>query len=177
MHRLCMWFDKDITGQSMQASSATSLVENSVAPHIIQGIGRWTSAVWQIYIHKCPILLQAMLHAWTDPTSHRFTACHAHCGFFTLDTTWSAQCPIGYYLTWLLFFCFSLKQTWTLSEQHTIHRQFCILHFFKHTWTHSNGHTCDGHLFVLLTPHIVTSSSKLHTLPRPYRTIGVPWWY
>ena len=63
MQHLCRFFDTDIGGQSMCASGATSLAENGVAPHIIQGIGRWASPVWQIYIHKHPVLLQAMLHA------------------------------------------------------------------------------------------------------------------
>jgi hypothetical protein len=58
-----LWFDKDIAGQSMRAGSATSLAENGVAPHIIQGIGCWASDTWQIYIRKHPVLLQAMLHA------------------------------------------------------------------------------------------------------------------
>jgi hypothetical protein len=47
----------------MRAGGATSLAENGVAPHIIQGIGRWASPAWQIYIRKHPVLLQAMLHA------------------------------------------------------------------------------------------------------------------
>jgi hypothetical protein len=63
IRRLRLWFDKDVAGQSMRAGGATSLAENGVAPHIIQGIGRWASAAWQIYIRKHPVLLQAMLHA------------------------------------------------------------------------------------------------------------------
>jgi hypothetical protein len=60
---LCHFFTNNIGGQSMQAGGAMLLAENGVAPHIIQGIGRWASSVWQIYIYKHPILLQAMLHA------------------------------------------------------------------------------------------------------------------
>jgi hypothetical protein len=63
IRRLRMWFDKDVAGQSMRAGGATSLAENGVAPHIIQGIGRWASPAWQVYIRKHPVLLQAMLHA------------------------------------------------------------------------------------------------------------------
>jgi hypothetical protein len=63
MRRIRACFDNDVAGQSMRAGGATSLAENGVAPHIIQGIGRWASAAWQIYIRKHPVLLQAMLHA------------------------------------------------------------------------------------------------------------------
>jgi hypothetical protein len=60
LHR---FFDKDIGRQSMRAGGATSLAEHGVAPHIIQGISCWASSVWQIYIRKHPVLLQAMLRA------------------------------------------------------------------------------------------------------------------
>lgn len=60
---LHLFFNNDIGGQSMRAGGATSLAENGVALHIIQGIGRWASSTWQIYIRKHPVLLQAMLHA------------------------------------------------------------------------------------------------------------------
>lgn len=63
MRRLRLFFEKDIGGQSMRAGGATSLAENGVTPHIIQGIGRWASEAWHIYIRKHPVLLQAMLHA------------------------------------------------------------------------------------------------------------------
>ncbi|KAF8238019.1 hypothetical protein L208DRAFT_1388244 [Tricholoma matsutake] len=63
MHCLCLFFQKDIGGQSMRAGGATLLAENGVAPHIIQGISRWASDTWHIYIRKHPVLLQAMLHA------------------------------------------------------------------------------------------------------------------
>lgn len=63
MTRLRHFFDEDIGGQSMRAGGATSGAEHGVAPHIIQGIGRWASSAWQIYIRKHPVLLQAMLHA------------------------------------------------------------------------------------------------------------------
>jgi hypothetical protein len=63
MRRLHLFFEKDVGGQSMRAGGATSLAENGVAPHIIQGIGRWVLGAWQIYIRKHPVLLQAMLHA------------------------------------------------------------------------------------------------------------------
>ncbi|KAF8222356.1 putative retroelement protein [Tricholoma matsutake] len=46
MHHLHQFFNSNIGGQSMHAGGATSLTENGVAPHIIQGIGRWASAAW-----------------------------------------------------------------------------------------------------------------------------------
>jgi len=58
---LHQFFESDTGGQSMHAGGATSFAENGVA--IIQGIGQWASPAWQIYIHKHPVLLQAMLHA------------------------------------------------------------------------------------------------------------------
>ena len=63
MCRLHLFFQKDIGRQSMRAGGAMSLAENGVAPHIIQGIGRWALEAWHIYIRKHPVLLQAMLHA------------------------------------------------------------------------------------------------------------------
>jgi len=47
----------------MHAGGATSLAENGMAPHTIQGIGQWASIALKIYIWKHPVLLQAMLHA------------------------------------------------------------------------------------------------------------------
>ena len=58
---LHLWFDKDITGQSMQVGGAMFLAENRVAPHIIQGIGCWALTAWQIYNQKHTVLLQVML--------------------------------------------------------------------------------------------------------------------
>jgi hypothetical protein len=63
MNRLRHFFEKDVGGQSMRAGGATSLAEHGIPPHIIQGIGQWVLSAWQIYIHKHPVLLQAMLHA------------------------------------------------------------------------------------------------------------------
>lgn len=68
---LCLLFKKDVGGQSMHAGGATlaSLAENGVTPHIIHGIGWWASTAWEIYIHKHPILLQAMLSCtWLHDT-------------------------------------------------------------------------------------------------------------
>jgi len=61
---LWQFFDNNVGGQSMCAGGTTSLAENGITPHIIQGIRHWASPSWQIYICKHPVLLQAMLHTW-----------------------------------------------------------------------------------------------------------------
>jgi hypothetical protein len=63
MCHLHLFFEKDIGGQLMRVGRATSLTENRIAPHIIQGIGRWASEAWHIYIRKHHVLLQTMLHS------------------------------------------------------------------------------------------------------------------
>lgn len=68
MWRLHHFFSSDVGGQSMRARGATSLAENRVVLHIIQRIGRWASAAWQIYICKHSVLLQAILYAWQSRT-------------------------------------------------------------------------------------------------------------
>ncbi|KAF7354025.1 hypothetical protein MVEN_01089300 [Mycena venus] len=59
--RLKAYFPHDVAGQSLRAGGATSLAEAGVPPNVIQGIGRWASDAFQIYIRKNPVLLQAML--------------------------------------------------------------------------------------------------------------------
>ena len=61
IHRMKLFFEKDVAGQSMRASGATSLAENGIPPHLIQATGRWASEAFQIYIRKNPVLLQALL--------------------------------------------------------------------------------------------------------------------
>ena len=69
--RMKIFFSNDVGGQSMRAGGATSLAENGVPPNLIQAIGRWASAAFQIYIRKNPVLLQALLfgRAAHDPLS------------------------------------------------------------------------------------------------------------
>ena len=57
------FFNRDVAGQSMRAGGATSLAENGVPPSLIQLIGRWTSDAFFIYIHKSPVLIQALLYS------------------------------------------------------------------------------------------------------------------
>jgi len=84
MQHLWIFFSSDMGGQSMHGGGVTSLAENGVAPHIIQGIGHWASSTWQIYIHKHPVLLQAMLHAWEQPLFHAKNFFLAHTTYICL---------------------------------------------------------------------------------------------
>ena len=47
----------------MRTGGATSLAENGAPPSIIQGIGRWTSDTFTVYIRKSPVLIHALLYA------------------------------------------------------------------------------------------------------------------
>ena len=61
--RFHLFFDSSIGGQLMRASGATSLVEHSIPPSIIQPLGRWSSTAFLIYIRKSPALIQALLYS------------------------------------------------------------------------------------------------------------------
>ena len=67
VNRLCIFFDKDVAGQSMRAGGATTLAEHGASPAIIQASGRWASKTFLIYIHKNPTLLQGFLSATAIP--------------------------------------------------------------------------------------------------------------
>jgi hypothetical protein len=62
-HRLRIFFDSSVGGQSLRAGGATSLAEHGVPPAVIQPMGRWSSAAWLIYICKSPALIQALLYS------------------------------------------------------------------------------------------------------------------
>lgn len=51
----------NIGGQSLRAGGATALAEAGVPSQMIQAIGRWSSATFQIYIRRHPVLLAALL--------------------------------------------------------------------------------------------------------------------
>ncbi|KDR74165.1 hypothetical protein GALMADRAFT_71357 [Galerina marginata CBS 339.88] len=53
-----------------KADRATALAEAGAPPYLIQAIGRWTSATFQIYIRKNPVILQALLYG-RPPDSSR----------------------------------------------------------------------------------------------------------
>ena len=61
IHCLRQFFGSDVGGQSMRAGGATSLTENGTPSSLIQSIGRWASMAFQIYVHKNPILIHALL--------------------------------------------------------------------------------------------------------------------
>ncbi|KIJ47963.1 hypothetical protein M422DRAFT_163059 [Sphaerobolus stellatus SS14] len=52
----------DLAGHSLRSGGATALALASVPENVIQGLGRWSSDTWRIYIQKHPVLLQALLH-------------------------------------------------------------------------------------------------------------------
>lgn len=52
----------DISGHSMRAGGATALAEEGVSADTLQGIGRWASESFRIYIRKNPVILAAMVH-------------------------------------------------------------------------------------------------------------------
>jgi len=63
IRRLRQFFTTDVAGQSMRAGGATSLAENGAPPSIIQGMGRWASESFNIYVRKSPVLIHALLYA------------------------------------------------------------------------------------------------------------------
>ena len=158
MWRLCIWFDKDIAGQSMQAVGATSLAENGI---IIQGIRRWASAAGKFtstntlsscrlcFTHEhSQVLIDSLLHQ-ARCAVHAWTL-HDLCQ----PPHW-ALCYLNFYR--LLFACF----TYSLNEPG--HSAMDIL-------------PTDNSLY----PSLLTSSPhlpQLHIFPQAYRTIGVPWGY
>ena len=153
IHHLCLWFNNDVAGQSMHAGGATSLAENGIAPHIIQGIGWWASVAWQIYIRKHPVHRQCRLnnaqscsaeHAPWTPARFKplsFT--------FTLERTsaWTLRTLVPLFLlcTGLELGHYGRVFSWTTY--------FCICH--------------SSHRRLISPPY-------MHTSPHIYRTIGVP---
>ena len=64
--RIRLFFDNKVAGQSMRAGGATSLAEHGVSPPVIQGMGRWSSEAFQIYVRKSPAMILGMLLANTS---------------------------------------------------------------------------------------------------------------
>jgi hypothetical protein len=52
----------EVAGHSLRSGGATALALAGVCNDLIQAIGRWASDTFCIYIHKHPILLQALIH-------------------------------------------------------------------------------------------------------------------
>lgn len=63
IHFLHKFFPHNITGHSMHSGGATFLTEQGTPPSLIQAAGCWNSEVWQAYIRKHPLLLNAFLFA------------------------------------------------------------------------------------------------------------------
>ena len=61
MSHLRKLFPKEVAEQSMQSGGATSLVEVGADLTTIQAVGCWSSEAFQIYIHKNPVLIHAIL--------------------------------------------------------------------------------------------------------------------
>ena len=148
----------------MHAGGATSLAENRVTPHIIQGRGRWASATWQIYICKHPVLLQAMLHAWAPAHSHGSMphwACHTPIHLTALlSTDFTSQGTTSFASAFIFSLVHSMKWTRTRTSWTFLFfcRQisFCIFH--------------SSHCHLILPP-------PTHSTHNLYRIIGVLWWY
>jgi hypothetical protein len=66
INRLHTYFPNDIAGQSMRAGGATALAEAGASPELIKGAGRWSSAAFERYIRKNPILLHALILSGTS---------------------------------------------------------------------------------------------------------------
>jgi hypothetical protein len=63
IHRLRKYFPSDIAGQSLRAGGATALAEAGAPPELIKGAGRWSSASFERYIRKNPVVLHALILA------------------------------------------------------------------------------------------------------------------
>ena len=61
LSRLRVLFPSNYAGHSLRLGGATSLAEAGVDPSIIQGIGRWSSPAFQIYIRKNAVILHALI--------------------------------------------------------------------------------------------------------------------
>ncbi|KAF8591603.1 hypothetical protein K439DRAFT_1626974 [Ramaria rubella] len=62
--RLHAILDRDIGGHSIRSGGATALALAGVPDSVIQAMGRWSSETFRIYVHKHPVLLQALLHGY-----------------------------------------------------------------------------------------------------------------
>lgn len=61
LHRLHEFFGTDVSGQSLRSGGATALAERGTKLELIQGIGRWKSDTFRIYIRKHPQLLHKII--------------------------------------------------------------------------------------------------------------------
>ena len=61
MARLHCIFPRDIGGHSLRAGSTTAYALQGMLDDHIQGLGRWSSDTFKIYIRKNPTLLHALI--------------------------------------------------------------------------------------------------------------------
>lgn len=160
---LCHFFNDDIGSQSMHAGGAMSLAENWVTPHIIQGIGHWALSTWQIYLHKHPVLLQAMLHAWLCRPYSSHVMMHLHWGIhpclgsifpfflFCSQLTASSNVFVSWCTMLLGFNLFLLFLVYAHLQSQCIY-----------IWVH---HYCCYCCICILAPHITNSSSNFSFKP------------
>lgn len=60
--RLQATLGDNVGGHSLRSGGATSLALAGVPDNAIQGMGRWSSDAFRVYIRKHPVVLQALIH-------------------------------------------------------------------------------------------------------------------
>jgi hypothetical protein len=60
--RLRSTLGPDVGGHSIRSGAATALAVDGIPDNIIQGMGRWSSDAFKVYIHKHPVVLHALIH-------------------------------------------------------------------------------------------------------------------
>jgi hypothetical protein len=66
--RLQSTLGPDVGGHSIRSGAATALALDGVPDSIIQGMGRWSSDAFKVYIRKHPVILHALIHG--QPSIH-----------------------------------------------------------------------------------------------------------
>jgi hypothetical protein len=60
--RLRSTLGPDVGGHSIRSGAATTLALEGVPDNLIQGMGRWSSDAFKVYIRKHPVVLHALIH-------------------------------------------------------------------------------------------------------------------
>jgi hypothetical protein len=68
--RLHQALGPEVGGHSLRSGGATALALSGVPDNVIQGMGRWSSDSFKIYIRKHPVILHALLHGHPPVDSH-----------------------------------------------------------------------------------------------------------
>ena len=69
---LCEFFPSNVSGHSMHSGRVTALAIAGIPSSSIQAIGWWSSDAWQLYVHKHPVIVHALMVA--DQLSHSHAA-------------------------------------------------------------------------------------------------------